>query len=156
MSSRVGRSKDKPGLVVVLYGQSKPRDRSHYERFRSYHQKLYAGRTYQCYPLQQAGNRAGNSGNYCCHYPAAGFPESRGASPRPFPLTTGSRLLTILEDMLRERCKVVTDGEDTKAVPDLLAERLRQWRKWDPSDYGVLGFFGEPGADVPSGSKPSC
>lgn len=40
-SSRVGRSLTKPGLVVVNYNPSKPRDRSHYERFRQYHQSIY-------------------------------------------------------------------------------------------------------------------
>ena len=41
-SSRVGRSpvKQGPGLVITLYSPSKPRDRSHYEHFKSYHQSL--------------------------------------------------------------------------------------------------------------------
>jgi hypothetical protein len=39
-TSRVGRS-DVPGLVVTLLRSSKPRDRSHYEGFPSYHQALY-------------------------------------------------------------------------------------------------------------------
>ena len=39
-TSRVGRS-GVPGLVVTYYASAKPRDRSHYERFQSYHQALY-------------------------------------------------------------------------------------------------------------------
>jgi hypothetical protein len=43
VSGRVGRKpKEKPGLVVTIYNNSKPRDKSHYEDFRSYHQRLYA------------------------------------------------------------------------------------------------------------------
>jgi hypothetical protein len=38
-TSRVGR--EKPGLVVTVYNPSKPRDRSHFEHFRSYHQSIY-------------------------------------------------------------------------------------------------------------------
>jgi hypothetical protein len=40
-SSRVGRSEDGPGLVVTLLSPAKPRDRSHYEHFRSFHQSIY-------------------------------------------------------------------------------------------------------------------
>ena len=38
-SSRVGRRS--PGLVVTNYNPFRPRDRSHYEAFRSYHQAIY-------------------------------------------------------------------------------------------------------------------
>jgi hypothetical protein len=40
-TSRVGRDEKKPGLVVTLLNPHKPRDRSHYERFRTYHQSFY-------------------------------------------------------------------------------------------------------------------
>ena len=40
-SSRVGRDVRRPGIVVTNYNPFKPRDRSHYEHFRSYHQSIY-------------------------------------------------------------------------------------------------------------------
>jgi hypothetical protein len=40
-TSRVGRTDSKPGLVVTLLNIHKPRDRSHYERFRHYHETFY-------------------------------------------------------------------------------------------------------------------
>lgn len=40
-TSRVGRTKHKPGLVVTLLNVHRPRDRSHYERFRHYHETFY-------------------------------------------------------------------------------------------------------------------
>jgi len=40
-TSRVGRDEKRPGLVVTLMNIHKPRDRSHYERFRHYHETFY-------------------------------------------------------------------------------------------------------------------
>ena len=40
-SSRVGRSVKAPGLVFTLYNAGRPRDRSHYEQFRPYHDAFY-------------------------------------------------------------------------------------------------------------------
>jgi hypothetical protein len=40
-SSRVGRSAERPGLVVTLYNWSRPRDLAHYEDFGHYHATFY-------------------------------------------------------------------------------------------------------------------
>ena len=40
-TSRIGRDDQRPGLVVTLLNVHKPRDRSHYERFRHYHETFY-------------------------------------------------------------------------------------------------------------------
>ena len=40
-TSRVGRQPSGPGLVVTIYNWSRPRDLSHYERFRHYHSTIY-------------------------------------------------------------------------------------------------------------------
>jgi hypothetical protein len=40
-TSRVGRDRNKPGLVVTLLNVHRPRDRSHYERFEAFHASFY-------------------------------------------------------------------------------------------------------------------
>lgn len=40
-TSRVGRDDKRPGLVITLLNTYRPRDRSHYERFRAWHTSFY-------------------------------------------------------------------------------------------------------------------
>lgn len=40
-TSRIGRQKERPGLVVTAFNWARPRDLSHYERFRPYHETMY-------------------------------------------------------------------------------------------------------------------
>ena len=62
VSGRVGRRARTPGLVITIYGAAKPRDRSHYERFRTYHQQLYAQvEPTSVTPFADAGAAAGAS-----------------------------------------------------------------------------------------------
>jgi hypothetical protein len=41
-SSRVGRDRGKPGLVVTLGNWARPRDLAHFEQFQHYHERFYA------------------------------------------------------------------------------------------------------------------
>jgi hypothetical protein len=41
-TSRVGRDRERPGLVAVVFNAFRPRDRSHYEHFQSFHEAFYA------------------------------------------------------------------------------------------------------------------
>jgi len=40
-TSRIGRQPKAPGLVIIVYNWSRPRDISHYEHFRPYHEAIY-------------------------------------------------------------------------------------------------------------------
>jgi hypothetical protein len=156
VSSRVGRGKDKPGLVVVLYGQSKPRDRSHYEHFRGYHQKLYAQvEPTSVTPFSAPAIERAMQGILVAVIRQLGELSREAASPRPYPFTSDKGLAEMLETMLSERSDMVTDGEATHAVIQLLRDRLKEWQAWDPSDYGSFGSFPEsPTLMYPAGANP--
>jgi len=154
VSSRVGRDPQKPSLVVTLYGPSKPRDRSHFERFRGYHQRLYAQvEPTSVTPFSLPAVERALHGVTLAAVRQLGEIGTVGASPDPFPLADGSLLRGLVEDMIRTRVKFVApDAED--AVMTRLAQRLAQWRTWNPSEYGSFGHVPEdPPLMHPAGSS---
>lgn len=146
VSSRVGRDLKKPGLVVTIYGQTKPRDRSHYEKFRAYHQKLYAQvEPTSVTPFSPPAVERALHGLLVAMVRQLGEIKSAAQTPDPFPLVPGSALRTRIEEAIRERVRVVAPHEEP-AVMAKLTQRLDQWRTWKPGDYGG---FGRPPEDAP-------
>jgi hypothetical protein len=139
VSSRVGRDPDKPGLVTVLYGQSKPRDRSHYERFRPYHQRLYAQvEPTSVTPFSAPAIERALHGIIVAAVRQLGIQDGESSCPDPFPLIEDSRILDIVEEMIEERVMSVAP-EERDAVMKMLRKRLDQWKVWLPKEYGGFG-----------------
>ena len=136
VSSRVGRDPEKPGLVAILYGQSKPRDRSHFERFRPYHQRLYAQvEPTSVTPFSAPAVERSLHGIVVAAVRQLGTLDAESSSPDPFPLPEDSALRNLVEEMITERVEVVAP-EELGAVLEKLHLRLEQWRKWQPDEYG--------------------
>lgn len=156
VSSRIGRGKDKPGLVVVLYGQSKPRDRSHYEHFRGYHQKLYSQvEPTSVTPFSAPAIERAMQGIIAAVIRQFGTLRGAAASPRPYPLEPRSEFAEMLKDMIQKRSDIVTDREATTAVLATLQQKLKEWKAWDPSEYGSFGNSPEdPPLMYPAGATP--
>lgn len=155
VSSRVGRDRDKPGLVVVLYGQSKPRDRSHFERFRSFHQRLYAQvEPTSVTPFSLPAVDRSLHGVIAAAVRQLGELEREGLHPDPFPLAEGTQLREIVRDMIRHRVRFVAPDEES-LVMERLERRLDEWRAWNPADYGGFGTLPEhPPLMHPAGATP--
>jgi hypothetical protein len=140
VSSRVGRDNDKPGLVCVLYGQSKPRDRSHFERFRSYHQTLYAQvEPTSVTPFSAPAVDRALHGIIVAAVRQLGRIDHEGAYPSPFPLEDGSKLKNLIESMIEDRVVGVAP-EERENVLEKIRQRLKEWRIWDPAEYGGFGL----------------
>jgi hypothetical protein len=139
VSSRVGRDNDKPGLVCVLYGQSKPRDRSHYERFRSYHQALYAQvEPTSVTPFSAPAVDRALHGIIVAAVRQLGRIDQEGEHPSPFPLEDESKLKELIETMIEERVVAVAP-EERANVLEKMRLRLKEWKTWDPEKYGDFG-----------------
>ena len=153
VSSRVGRRPDAPGLVVTMYSPSKPRDRSHYERFRPYHERLYANvEPTSVTPLSPPAVDRALHGVIVAAVRQLS-PMGIAESPRPFPLNVGATARQSIERMIETRAQAV-DPDEWPNVQAMLLRRLNEWRAWDPREYGT---FGPPPENAPllhpAGSK---
>ena len=138
VSGRVGRSQVAPGLIVTLYSQSKPRDRSHYERFQSYHQRLYA----QVEPTSVTPFSP-PAVDRTLHAIIVAAVRQKGQStqasyPRPYPLSVNSKLRKAITDMISQRVHAV-DPLESGYVEKKMIQRLSEWEAWDPTQYGGFG-----------------
>lgn len=142
VSSRVGRDPEKPGLVAVLYGPSKPRDRSHFERFKSYHQRLYAQvEPTSVTPFSTPAVERSLHSIVVAAVRQLGALSGESNSPDPFPLEQGTSLLELITSIVEDRVTFVAPEEHV-AVMEKLQFRLRQWKTWMPGEYG--GFKAAP------------
>jgi hypothetical protein len=141
VSGRVGRRTwERPGLVVTIYGASKARDRSHFEKFRTYHEQLYA----QVEPTSVTPfsrpvlERA-------LHAVMAAYVRQTGdartaATPAPFPAV----MLRRLRDMLAARVQHV-DATERTTLDQVFERREREWNAWAPRVWSA-GANGEDAA----------
>ncbi|WP_042379435.1 helicase-related protein [Streptacidiphilus melanogenes] len=140
VTGRVGRKWDKrPGLIVTLYGAAKPRDRSHFERFRSYHQRLYA----QVEPTS-ATPFAPPALDRALHAAALSYIRQAGEQslpPYPFPAALFDKASQILQDRVKE-----CDPDEADRVADVLAKLRNEWENWEPTAWGTQGTSPELGS----------
>jgi len=137
VTGRVGRSPDKPALIVTLYSPSKPRDRSHYERFRSYHERLYASvEPTSVTPLATPVLKRALHAVLVSFARQTGGPDVAN-SPKPFPKAIVDRFQRLLSGRVD-----LIDSDEKDSVMKVFACRAEQWEKWkrtrwtrsDPSD----------------------
>lgn len=125
-TSRVGRG-NVPGLVVCVYSPSKPRDRSHYERFVAYHEALYR----QVEPTsvtpfsQPARDRALHAALVALVRHKAGLSRREDAGRFSMTLPDVKRIAALLN----ERVELIDPREAEETAAQIL-RLLKQWDTW--------------------------
>jgi hypothetical protein len=127
VTGRIGRKWwDRPGLVVTIYGASKPRDRSHFEKFRSYHERLYAQvEPTSVTPFSPPALERALHAVMAAYIRQTGN-EQQAISPYPLPASK----LAELETILRGRVMIV-DPEEEQEFSEQFTARLDEWRRWE-------------------------
>jgi hypothetical protein len=153
VTGRVGRLwQQKPGLVVTMYPPRRPRDRSHFEKFRAFHQRLYASvEPTSVTPFSSpAMERA-------LHAVIVGYVRNYGSrSLKPIPVP--DVLINPAIMALRERVAFV----DSRQLADFDAiekKRRHEWvswlrTEWDPEfNEDVLPLLYRSGTHLPTEKK---
>ncbi|MCR5448347.1 MAG: hypothetical protein K6F23_03030 [Solobacterium sp.] len=130
-TSRVGRRADAPGLVLTLYNPGKPRDKSHYEQFVSYHSRIYCNVEPTSVTPFSAPLR-----DRALHALVIGIIRQEGdkyvnANPPSIP-----------DEETRKRVKAIICDRVAKIDCDELEDTMRQiddifdnWSLWEPEKY---------------------
>ena len=119
-TSRVGRDDQRPGPVVTLLNIHKPRDRSHYERFRHYHNTFY--RSVEVGRLTPFSARALDRG-----FAGALVGLARHAQSELTPPLGAQRIADVLGTLERRLLDVLRSRVDEQPIQDVdeREERLR-------------------------------
>jgi hypothetical protein len=148
-SSRVGRSQKAPGLVVAMYNPGKPRDRSHYEQFRAYHEAFYrhvepTSVTPFSLPVAERA----------LHALLVVLTRHLAGTRTPDELPDRMLETNELVEAIVDRCRNV-DPEHTDQIERRLRKRIAQWTSVLPKEWGR---FGPPPESrplmYPAGSEP--
>jgi hypothetical protein len=150
-TSRVGRDVRGPGLVVTVLNPGKPRDRSHFEHFRSYHQSIYrwvepTSVTPFAVPVRERALHA-QLVTLIRYWGDAALRDR----PNPPP---SAELIKKIRDVLIGRIEHVDAGE-TVLAEKMLEQLVRRWRTVQPPIYGHFGPAPqETPLMYPAGSEP--
>jgi hypothetical protein len=148
-TSRVGRTM--PGLVVVLLNPSKPRDRSHYEHFRAFHERIYA--SVEPTSVTPFAVPVRDRALHALLVTLARYWGDPGVRERPDPPPPPD-LVDRITDAIVQRVAIV-DPDEEPGTRRRIEHLFRDWRIAPPSKYGS---FQVPDEEIPllypDGSEP--
>lgn len=141
-SSRVGRElPNGPGLIMTLYSPSKPRDKSQYEQFYSYHSRIYSNvEPTSVTPFSiNARQRALHAIliGLIRHFSSGSMRDNAIINEPEF-----QDLIEIIRDVVLSRCDTV-DPSEKDFTEALLSDVINFWRHGfqnygDAGNYGIL------------------
>lgn len=131
VTGRVGRKWwERPGLVVTLFNPKNARDISHFEHFRSYHEKLYAQvEPTSVTPFSPAVLDRALHGVMAAYALQVGS-EDVQQSPHPYPENLIDQLKTILMPRV---CAV--DPQEVAYFEKVFDTRADEWRRYERTNW---------------------
>ncbi len=132
-TSRVGRSAESPGLIVTMSNPGKPRDRSHYEQFRTYHSAFYKFvEPTSVTPFSiPALDRA-------LHAILVIIARHMARVRTPEEIDISSSIIKDAVDFIYSRCQN-SHPEHSTFIKNKMLSLLQQWDEFKPGEWGRFG-----------------
>ncbi|MCB9292601.1 MAG: hypothetical protein H6559_05655 [Lewinellaceae bacterium] len=147
-SSRVGRDvPNGPGLIITLYSPSKPRDKSQYEQFYSYHSRIYSNvEPTSVTPFSISSRQRALHAvliGLVRHFSSGPMRSSAIIDEMEF-----NHLVETIKKIVLTRCETI-DPDELIFTQDLLERRIKFWKNGfqnygDPGNFMILqneGYF---------------
>jgi superfamily II DNA/RNA helicase len=140
VSGRVGRkTREAPGIVVSIYSPTKPRDRSHYEKFRSYHERMFqfvepSSVTPFSFPVLKRALHA---------VLVAGVRMNSSSSQSPYPFEdVGVKIQQTVEVLTSARPHLTND--EVRVLNYWIQRRVKEWSDWKKANWSAWASHGDP------------
>lgn len=137
-TSRVGRGAV-PGVVLTAYSPSKPRDRSHYEAFRDYHERFYS--FVEPTSVTPGALPALERALHAALVSAVRHGTSLNANSAAARFDPSSKEVVDVVDLLRKRLLAAyteeKEGEERQRISGKLDQRVEEWAGWAQSVSGL-------------------
>lgn len=148
-TSRVGRDKSAPGLVFTIYNPGKPRDKSHYENFETYHSRVYCSVeptsvTPFSAPLRERALHALIIGIIRLE-----GDENVNSNP---PKVPNRQTVEKIKNIISERINAI-DSEELNETLRHIDSIIENWKLWEPSKYQDFTNGDELPLMFPAGSR---
>ena len=153
-TSRVGRDRDKPGLVVTLYNWARPRDVSHYETFEHYHATFY--RRVEALSVTPFSARALDRGLTAV---VVGEARHRRGGPNTNPSAQGFNRLgpvaaELLADITERGVEILADNNARSSLEAEIRRRFDEWTTEQSARSPYLTYQKRGPNSVPLLHKP--
>ncbi len=149
-TSRVGRDKEGPGLVVTIYNWARPRDLSHYETFEHYHATFY--RQVEALSVTPFSPRALDRGLSAVFVALA---RQSGLNSEWNPNIgaqkvdlDGAEISGVIDLIVNRAERVTSDQAAGEHVRNLLTQRVDEWRDEQQRPGAILGYQDDPAKGV--------
>ena len=153
-SSRVGRDKSKPGLVLTILSPFRPRDRSHYEKFHSYHENLYKFVEPTSITSHSDPVRA-----RCLHAIVIGLARLWGPTLRINPSILDNELKLKIKNFILKYVEKADEDhpEEIKNTEKEIDYIFQKWENINPQEYGKMVSIANQSTSsllmIPAGSE---